>query len=156
MKEKFEFLNKPAFYIVTAFIGGFLVGCLFLTCRGKNIGNGAGPILQGQEQGQNIRNGQQQGNLNRDGSNTPQMTGIRAAGYMVLDSNEVSSVDSSSITVKTSDGTLKKITVSADTKLYKASEASLSDITNGSKIMISNTIPGGSNVSQTIIVGLSK
>jgi hypothetical protein len=69
-------------------------------------------------------------------------------------SGEITAVDSSSVTVKTQDGSSKIVLFSSSTKVNKTSEGSKSDLVKGEQVMvIGTTSTDGTVTAQSISVG---
>jgi hypothetical protein len=77
----------------------------------------------------------------------------RAAGFNPV-SGQITSLDKSTITIKTQDGSSKIVVYSSSTKVNKTSEGSMSDLKVGDQIMtIGSTASDGTVTAQSISVG---
>ena len=93
-------------------------------------------VLQGQFQ---------QGN-GAGGAGFPGANGVRGGGAV---SGSIIAADSSSITVKTTDGSTKIVLLSSSTTVSKVSEGSQSDLTTGQNVIVTGTTNNDGSVTAT-------
>ena len=128
-----EIFTKPIFIAVLALGVGFCAGNLFPVLRAKTL---YGNQIQNRSFDQTnrvMKDGLRQGPMM--GDRDSQQVGMMG-GFGGPISGEVVSSDSTSVTIKASDDTIKKITISDTTKVYKNSEVGLSGLTAGAKVTV--------------------
>jgi hypothetical protein len=130
-----------AVVVVAVAVGGFFGGRVSAGSKTPTV----------QEAMQVLQNQSQQGGGNGygfpGGANGANGT-LRRGGAV---SGSIIATDSSSITVKTTDGSTKIVLVSSSTTVSKVSQGSLSDLTTGQEVVVTGTTNSDGSVSATRI-----
>jgi hypothetical protein len=128
-ENKYKKFILPVSLSIVFLVAGFGLGVLFQKTRLKSSFTNRTGQFQMMDQNSNNRTG------NRTGQNGNNSAGPRNnnGGFVT---GEITKIDDTSITLKTSDGSSKIVLIASDTTFNQSTTASKSDLKVGSKIMV--------------------